>query len=556
MIRNTILALLLLFPTPLIAISLPTGVVAYNGPIYTNQVLGYANVTSLLAYNASGSKIGVPPYGASLQLNVMLQVNSSSEEYYFWLQNVADFITNESKVFFSNNIWNSTTPFAGINNVTGKGEIYPTLELFSHSSYYAYGTYYTNYNFPFSFYLIINESYDTQGVYVSFGYVILQNGSITPPNPIFYDTVFIPVNNLTSASIIIANQTTPSVNLGIITYLGDYLDAELVWGGFGNGESTTFLNMSSFLALLYIKNGKWVPFSQVYNYGSDTAESTNNLRVTIYKNGDAYVTVGEQEPGLLTTNFGPSIPGFLYLNISSKVPFLINNVLSRNFSGYVSAPISLGFFTNYSINSSSFAVLHGSYPSLIEPNVSWFKIINIIPNYTYYYLVKVNSSIPVIAIVNGKQVTLNNTNWFAQGTQINIINYTYYNGSNERYIISSIFPSQSFNISSPLNVNITTIKQYQVIINSNVPVYLNGKRVNGSVWINANTAVKINASIPFYEVGRFIGNYNLTSGGTLVVNEPIVETLQLSINTMLLLEMTVAIVVLAIVIALILRKRR
>jgi len=553
-LRNTLLILLLLLPTPLLAISLPTGVVAYDGPIFTNQVLGYVNITSLQAYNASGSKFGVPPYGASLQLNVMLQVNTSNEEYYFWLQNVADFITNESKMFFSENIWNSTTPLAGINNVIGKGEIYSTSDLFSHSSYYAYGTYYIKYDFPFSFYLIVNESHNNQGVYVSFGYVILQNGNITPPNPTFYDTVFIPVNNLTSASIIIANQTTPNLNLGIITYLGSYLDAELVWGGFGNGASTTFLNMSSYLALLYMKNGKWVPFSQVYNYGSDTAESTNNLRVTIAKNGDAYVTIGKQNPGLLTTNFNPSIPGFLYLNISSKIPFLVNNIISRTFSGYVSAPIKLGFFMNYSINSSSFAVLNGNYPSLIEPNVSWFKILNIIPNYTYYYLVRVNSSIPVIGTINGKQITLNDTNWFAQGTQIKIVNYTYYNGSDERYVISSILPSLSFNISSPLNVTINTIKQYRVIINSDLPTYLNDKRVNGSIWINTGTIVKLSASIPFYEVGRFIGTYNLTLGGTIVVNKPIVEKLQLSINN-LLLEIT-AIIIVIVIIMLILRKRR
>ncbi|MCH4816496.1 MAG: thermopsin [Saccharolobus sp.] len=555
MLRNTILIILLFLSTPLLAVSLPTGVVAYSGPIYTNQVLGYANITSLLAYNASGPKFGVPPYGASLQLNVMLQVNTSNEEYYFWLQNVADFITNESKMFFSDNIWNSTTPLAGINNLIGKGEIYSTSDLFSHSSYYAYGTYYIKYNFPFSFYLIVNESHNNQGVYVSFGYVILQNGNITLPNPTFYDTVFIPVNNLTSASIIIANQTTPNLNLGIITYLGNYLDAELVWGGFGNGASTTFLNMSSYLALLYMKNGKWVPFSQVYNYGSDTAESTNNLRVTIAKNRDAYVTIGKQNPGLLTTNFNPSIPGFLYLNISSKIPFLVNNVISRTFSGYVSAPIKLGFFMNYSINSSSFAVLNGNYPSLIEPNVSWFKILNIIPNYTYYYLVRVNSSIPVIAEINGKQITLNDTNWFVQDTQISIVNYTYHNGSDERYVISSISPSSSFDITKPLNVTINTIKQYRVVINSNLPVYLNGKRVNGGLWINADTTVKLSASIPFYEVGRFIGTYNLTPGETIVVSKPIIETLKLSFNTILLGIMAL-IGVIIVVMALILRKKR
>lgn len=486
----------------------------------------------------------------------MLEVNTSGGEYYFWLQNVADFITNESKVFFGDNIWNSTTPFAGINNIVGKGEIYSTSDFFSHSSYYAYGTYYIKYNFPFSFYLIINESYDTQGVYVSFGYVILQNGNISPPNPIFYDTVFIPIQNLSFASIIIANQTTPSANFGIVTYLGNYLDAELVWGGFGNGESTTFLNMSSYLALLYMKSGEWVPFSQVYNYGSDTAESTNNLQVLIGKNGDAYVTIGRQNPGLLTTKFNPSYPSFLYLNISSKIPFLLNKSLSHAFSGYVTTQIKLGFFKNYSINSSSFAVLNGNYPSLIEPNVSWFKVLNIIPNYTYYYLVKVNSQIPVIANVNGKQITLNSTDWFAQGTQISILNYTYYNGSNERYIISSILPSSSFNVSLPLNITLSTIKQYRVLVDSNLPVYLNGERVNGSVWINAGSSIQLSANVPFYEKGIFTGTYNVTPGSIITVNGPIVETLILSINTELMGIVAVIVIAVVAIAILVLRRRR
>jgi len=55
-------------------------------------------------------------------------------------------------------------------------------------------------------------------------------------------------------------------------------------------------------------------------------------------------------------------------------------------------------------------------------------------------------------------------------------------------------------------------------------------------------------------VGRFIGTYNLTLGGTIVVNKPIVEKLQLSINN-LLLEIT-AIIIVIVIIMLILRKRR
>ncbi len=81
-----VVALALLNPLFLVVHSLPTGVSAHDGPIYTNAVLGYANITSLQAYNSSFNV----PYGASLQLNVVLEATSTNgNTYYFWLQNVA-----------------------------------------------------------------------------------------------------------------------------------------------------------------------------------------------------------------------------------------------------------------------------------------------------------------------------------------------------------------------------------------------------------------------------------------------------------------------------------
>ena len=525
--------LLLLSLPSLIVISLPTGISVFNGPIYTNSVLGFVNITSLLAYNSSARNLQVPLYGASLQLNVMLVANSTNGAYYFWLQNVADFITNESQFFFGDNVWNTTFPFSGVSNITGRGNVYSTNTPLYHSSYYAYSTNIMNYTLPLSFYLIINESYNISGVKVSFGYVILQNGKLLPPNPVFYDNVFIPVSGIISASIVVANQTTPNITVGLTTYIGNYLDAELVWGGFSNGEITTFIKMSSLLALYYMKDGNWVPFSEVYTYGLNTAESSTNLHVTIYKNGDAYVTIGKPDYGLLTSNFNPSIPGFLFLNISSKIPFIINGSLTDNFTGYVNSLIRLEFYDNYSINSTSFALLNGSYPSLIYPT-NWFKNLTINPEYTYYYLIRVNSPIPVIANVNGKLVRLNSSNWLVQGSLIRIINYTYYNNSNERIIIVSVYPSTSLKIIEPTVINITTITQYKVNVKSNISVFIleNGEKfkLNDSIWVNEGTNITLEANIPFYYVGKFIGTYNVSPGQSVLVNGPINESLVLYPN--------------------------
>lgn len=68
--------------------SYPTGISAHNGPIFTNAVLGFVAIQSLLAYNSSFTSC---PYGASVQLNVVLQVNTTSGTYYYWLQDVGSF---------------------------------------------------------------------------------------------------------------------------------------------------------------------------------------------------------------------------------------------------------------------------------------------------------------------------------------------------------------------------------------------------------------------------------------------------------------------------------
>jgi len=76
--------------------------------IMTNKVLGYANITSLLAYYKQARKYGVNPYSATLQLNVVLQVNTTSGTYAYWLQDVPSFQTNKNQVTFIDNIWNLT----------------------------------------------------------------------------------------------------------------------------------------------------------------------------------------------------------------------------------------------------------------------------------------------------------------------------------------------------------------------------------------------------------------------------------------------------------------
>ncbi|BFH74667.1 hypothetical protein SJAV_26110 [Sulfurisphaera javensis] len=178
--RWLILSFILLL-SPIITFSqLPAGISAHQGPIYTSSVLGFANITAL-SVNYSTCL----PNGSSLQLNVILEANTPTNTYYFWLQNVASF--NGSELFFADNVWNSTLPAANMTQVYGKGGIINGI--------YVYTFYHMHYSLPLAFYMMINESYNSSGVTVYFNYIIVQNGSnLTPSSIVTFDKVFIPIS--------------------------------------------------------------------------------------------------------------------------------------------------------------------------------------------------------------------------------------------------------------------------------------------------------------------------------------------------------------------------
>jgi len=488
----------LLNPLFLVVHSLPTGVSAHDGPIYTNAVLGYANITSLQAYNSSFNV----PYGASLQLNVVLEATSTNgNTYYFWLQNVAQFVTNESLMCFTDNVWNYTTATAEISNVTGNGGIGFTYNiLFGHPTFYGYSTEPMPYRFPLALYLLINESLSSNGVIVNFIYVVLQNGSLVPPHPVTYDSVFIPVPDPQSAYIIVNDSLTPSaVVLNFTLFyqeaLGNLMDTELVWGGYENGEFTTFTQMSSYLGLFYLSGNSFVPFSTVYTYGNDTAESTGDLYVSIASNGDAYVTVGTPDYGLLTDSFHPYIPGFTFVNVTSKVPFLVNGTYTNSFVGYVVHPVTITFYRNYTVNSSSYAVLDYPSQSLTITPSNTFKNVIITPQYTYYYKVIVNSSRPLLLNISGKETLTNGTLWLPQGTSVSLVNNTYYVSSGERFVVNNTYPNLPLTVENPTTITVTLEKQFKLTINSPIPLLLsiNGKSrlFNGTTWVLQGSAVEL-----------------------------------------------------------------
>lgn len=246
--------------------------------VVTSGVLGQATINAIGAYNGSSAD----PYGASLQLNVMLQVNTTSGQYSYWLQDIADFTTNKNEMLINDNVWNASAQASSmISSITaGRGEV--TLWQQGDQYYYGYSTATTSYSLPLQLLLPISFSSSHNSITLTFGYQVNGGPRVT------YDTVTITEpSSVINASILVSGyRMTPS---------GNYYDAELVFGGEENGEATTFTSMNSELMLFYrMPNGTFVSPYAAYEFGSDTAESAYNLQ-TVLQNGNAFVTIGSPD---------------------------------------------------------------------------------------------------------------------------------------------------------------------------------------------------------------------------------------------------------------------
>ena len=246
--------------------------------VVTSGVLGQATINAIGAYNGSSAD----PYGASLQLNVMLQVNTTSGQYSYWLQDIADFTTNKNEMLINDNVWNASAQASSmISSITaGRGEV--TLWQQGDQYYYGYSTAATSYSLPLQLLLPISVSSSHNSITLTFGYQVNGGPRVT------YDTVTITEpSSVINASILVSGyRMTPS---------GNYYDAELVFGGEENGEATTFTSMNSELMLFYrMPNGTYVSPYAAYEFGSDTAESAYNLQ-TVLQNGNAFVTIGSPD---------------------------------------------------------------------------------------------------------------------------------------------------------------------------------------------------------------------------------------------------------------------
>jgi len=227
--------------------------------------------------------------------------------------------------------------------------------------------------------------------------------------------------------------------------------------------------------------------------------------------------INQSEQIVSVTYYQQRLVVFKYQIINGKWNLTPPNVTYYYFMKPISVPLPTQAWVDYN---STF-----SFSSNItmnnEERLVLVKILNDSNVVTAYYILQyhitVNSPIPLHALVNGHNINFIN-GWYNATNKILIKNVSYYQSPVERYIITSIYPSENITINSPLSINVTVKKQFLVTIN------------NQQEWVTQGEKIVLIANVPFYEIGEFVGTYNVPPNSIIIVNSSINEKLVTHLN--------------------------
>ena len=241
--------------------------------VLTNEVVGTASIY-YINVSSSEPRNSAPPHAASLQLNVVLQVNSTKGRYAYWLQNVVAIDTSSMTYDVIDNVWNMSSPNATLSNssIRGSGSVAASPSGY----FYWYGYANQSYSLPLNIKLVTWIQTLDSGVVIHFAYY---NGS----KEINYDNVTIPVQNPRAA-----------ITINGYHMVGEgpyYYDAELVLGGDGNGSEAIINDINASLHLYYLINDSYSLPRGIYVFGSNTAETVDGVN-SIYENGGTQLVQG------------------------------------------------------------------------------------------------------------------------------------------------------------------------------------------------------------------------------------------------------------------------
>ncbi|AAY81152.1 thermopsin [Sulfolobus acidocaldarius] len=318
---------------------------------------------------------------------------------------------------------------------------------------------------------IINETYP-----VSNGVRIILSGISPALNFVINSPLVVTVTTVTQVYLTV-NSILP------VEALVNGTNVTLTTGWYNNGTKIQIENITR-----YTSTGERYILTSIYPSASFTLTSPVNITVTYQQ--QFRIIVNSQLPIYAIVNGENTSLTTGWYNNGTKIQ--IENI------------------TRYTSNDQRYVMIYISFESLTVD-----QPFNISANFIKQYYINVISPIPVKALVNGTLTSLNSS-WVNSGTKIQVINYTYYVSNNER-LVPTLIPS-NLTVTSPITVEIKTVTQYLVTINGN------------SSWHNNGSTIVLNANIPFYMTGKYIGTYNVSPGAELVVNRPLVENLTETIN--------------------------
>ena len=497
----------------------PTGIADYgieaiNGIVHPyiekfNEVVGVAQIYSISAYNAS-----IDSYGASLQLNTVLQVNTIYGSQEYWLQNVIQFMTNTSEYRFVDNVWNLTSSpsVLNANSIIGSGYVHLIFE-YPFSNYYAYASQCFNLTYPLYTALLIKAINLPQGVEVLFGY--LNRTSFT-----IYDNVTIKVSGITSAYLLVDGYNT--------TGSGNAYDTEFVFGGQQGGEITNFNLINALIYMFYINNNSIFTPKSLFPFGLDTTEASDNLFTIPYQgaykvevgNGDEVLTSNTSFPLKAKIVNGSSVIDLgqtseVELNVTGGTPpYLIeigNETYEDMFLGntyYSVTPNRTGYIT-YPITVKD---LYGETRSL---NYS----LKVNPDPTISIVISRNNTdvgIPIFLNANVQGGTPPYTeSWYINGTPVSnngVLNYT--------------FPSSGvYNVSLKItdSVNFTLEKSVMVEVHKD-PILAVSNVTQGNFFVTITSMTlsgEGSEGTPPYTYTVYVNGNEYYTGSDLSLNVPL-----------------------------------
>ncbi len=247
---------------------------SFNGTISVN------NMTPLYVLNDAPTSLGV-------QLNAILSGVSvgQSNTGVYWTQNVLFYSARQHQLQFIDNIWNFSSPGAGMNNST----LYshgPNGTVIPNSLYYAVGGT-INVTYPFTVALYLNSTLNGGKQEVFFNYSVSEGakgGSMISGS--FDYAVFNSSYKVSSPAQYLVNGAQ-SVPIASIPY-----DVEFVLGGPGGGSTTSLYGTNASMTLEYMSGGSYTTVKSAYDAGSDTGETANGIAVSWNQTDRVNLTAG------------------------------------------------------------------------------------------------------------------------------------------------------------------------------------------------------------------------------------------------------------------------